>query len=164
MMLIDRVRQFIRDHELIRPETRVVAALSGGSDSVALASVLRDLHAHGELCFAGIASFNHRLRRAWDRDGGLAASIAAGLDGPMLIDREDVAARARAEHRSIEDAAHAARYAFFERARHHFRADVVALGHTRDDQAETFLLRLARGAGPRRRGGGGPAPQRGVPA
>ncbi len=149
MMLIDRVRQFIRDHELIRPETRVVAALSGGSDSVALASVLRDLHAHGELCFAGIAHFNHRLRPASDRDEGLAASIAAALDVPMLVDREDVAARARAEHRSIEDAAHAARYAFFERARHHFRADVVALGHTRDDQAETFLLRLVRGAGPR---------------
>src|SRR6185436_17815510 len=50
---------------------------------------------------------------------------------------------------SIEDAARGARYAFFERARQHFRADVVALGHTRHDQAETVLLRLIRGAGPR---------------
>jgi tRNA(Ile)-lysidine synthase len=149
MSLIDRVRQFIRDHELIRPQTRVVGALSGGSDSVALASVLRELHAHGELCFAGVAHFNHQLRPTADRDQQLAVSIAAALDVPVLVDREDVAARARAERRSIEDAAHAARYAFFERARQHFRADVVALGHTRDDQAETFLLRLVRGAGPR---------------
>ena len=58
-------------------------------------------------------------------------------------------ARARRERRSIEDAARRERYEFFERARRQFGADVVALGHTRDDQAETFLLRLIRGAGPR---------------
>jgi len=149
MSVIDRVRQFIRDHDLIRADTRVVGALSGGSDSVALASILRELHVQGELCLAGLAHFNHQLRPTADRDEHAAASIAAALEVPMLVDREDVAARARAEQRSIEDAAHAARYAFFERARQHFRADVVALGHTRDDQAETFLLRLIRGAGPR---------------
>ena len=149
MKLLDRVRQFIRDHDLIRAETRVVGALSGGSDSVALAALLRALDAHGELQFAGVAHFNHQLRPTADRDEHLAVSMAAALDVPILVDREDVAARARADHQSIEDAAHRARYAFFERARQHFDADVVALGHTRDDQAETFLLRLIRGAGPR---------------
>jgi len=149
MNVLDRVRQFIRDHDLIRADTRVVGALSGGSDSVALASLLRELHAQGELQLAGVAHFNHQLRQTADRDERLAVSIAAALDVAILVDREDVAARARTEHRSIEDAAHAARYVFFERARQHFDADVVALGHTRDDQAETFLLRLVRGAGPR---------------
>ena len=149
MSLIHRVRQFIRDHELIRPDTRVVAALSGGSDSVALTSILRALHAHGDVCLAGLAHFNHQLRPTADRDERLAMSIAAAIDVPILVDREDVAARARAEHRSIEDAGRAARYAFFARARDRFHADLVALGHTRDDQAETFLLRLVRGAGPR---------------
>jgi tRNA(Ile)-lysidine synthase len=149
MSLIDRVRQFIADHGLLGPDTRVVAALSGGSDSVALTSILRELHERHELCLAGLAHFNHQLRPTADRDERMAASVAAALAVPLLVDREDVAARARDERRSIEDAARAARYAFFERARLHFRADVVALGHTRDDQAETVLLRLIRGAGPR---------------
>src|SRR6185369_5420858 len=63
--------------------------------------------------------------------------------------REDVGARAAAARRSIEDAGSAARREFYARARLHFAADCVAVGHTRDDQAETFLLRLLRGAGPR---------------
>ena len=149
MNVLDRVRQFIRDHDLIRAETRVIGALSGGSDSAALVSILRELDLRGELQFTGVAHFNHQLRPTADRDEHLAVSIAAALDIPILVDREDVAARARADRQSIEDAAHTARYAFFERARRHFGADVVALGHTRDDQAETFLLRLIRGAGPR---------------
>jgi tRNA(Ile)-lysidine synthase len=147
--MIDRVRQFIRQHDLIRPDTRIVAAVSGGSDSVALACVLRELHAQGEVVLAGLAHFNHQLRAAADHDERHVAALAASLEVRFLADREDVGARARAEHRSLEDAARTARYAFFDRARLHFGADAVALGHTRDDQAETFLLRLIRGAGPR---------------
>src|SRR5262245_19369625 len=68
MSLIDRVRQFIRDHDLMRAATRVVAAVSGGSDSVALASLLRELHARGEIRLVGIAHFNHQLRPTAGRD------------------------------------------------------------------------------------------------
>jgi tRNA(Ile)-lysidine synthase len=149
MMLIERVGRFIRQHDLMRHDTRVVAALSGGSDSVALVSILQELHRRGALVLAGVAHFNHQLRATADRDEQLAVATAAGIGLPILVDRADVRARARTERRSLEDAARAARYEFFERARQHVQADVVALGHTRDDQAETFLLRLLRGAGPR---------------
>jgi tRNA(Ile)-lysidine synthase len=71
----------------------------------------------------------------------------------MFTGREDVRARARRDRRSIEDAARAARYECFEQARINLDADVIALGHTRDDQAETVLLRMTRGAGPRGLGG-----------
>jgi tRNA(Ile)-lysidine synthase len=147
MQVLDRVRQFVRQHGLARPDTRVVAAVSGGSDSVALAHLLRDLDAAGELHLVGVVHFNHELRPSAGADERFAESVAASLGRPFLADREDVGSRARRDGRSIEDAARAARYEFFDIAGRHFSADAIALGHTRDDQAETFLMRLARGAG-----------------
>ena len=148
-MLLQRVRQFARQHLLFRADTRVVAALSGGSDSVALAVILRELDAAGDVRLVGAAHFNHQLRGDAERDEHFSASFARSLDVPFAADRGDVRARARLERRSLEDAARRERYESFERIRRQFGADVVALGHTRDDQAETLLLRLVRGAGSR---------------
>jgi tRNA(Ile)-lysidine synthase len=147
MPLLERVRRYIREHALVTPDSRIVAAVSGGSDSVALACLLHELHQRAELSLVGVAHFNHRLRETSDRDEAHTAAVAKMLGVPVLSDRADIAARARIERQSLEAAGHGARYEFFDRARQHFDADVVALGHTRDDQAETFLLRLLRGAG-----------------
>jgi tRNA(Ile)-lysidine synthase len=149
MQLIDRVRATIRAHDLARAETRVLVAVSGGSDSVALACLLTDLAARGLLQVAGLAHLNHQLRPAATADEQFCSALAARLGLPFVSRGADVAARARVERRSLEDAARAARYEFLEEARQRCHADVVALGHTRDDQAETVLLRLVRGAGPR---------------
>jgi tRNA(Ile)-lysidine synthase len=111
--------------------------------------VLKALDASGEVRLVGIAHFNHRLRPAADDEERFVVDMAAALDVSVFADRGEVARRARDERRSIEDAARASRYEFFDRARAHFNAEWVALGHTRDDQAETFLLRLLRGAGTR---------------
>jgi tRNA(Ile)-lysidine synthase len=149
MQLLDRIRRTIRDHAMIPSGSHGVAAVSGGSDSVALAHVLKALDASGDLRLVGIAHFNHQLRTAADAEERFVTHVAVGLDVPVFVDRGDVARRAQDERRSTEDAARASRYEFFDRARAHFNADWIALGHTRDDQAETFLLRLLRGAGPR---------------
>ena len=159
MDLLDRVRRTVRAHDLARADTRVLVALSGGSDSVALAYLLAELAGRGELCVAGAVHLNHQLRPAAGGDEAFCAATAGRLGWPFLAHREDVAARARTERRSIEDAARAARYEFFEEARLRLEADAIALGHTRDDQAETFLLRLVRGAGSR--GLSGMHPRRG---
>src|SRR5215471_6457857 len=153
MQLLDVVRRTLRRHELADARTRVVVALSGGGDSVALAHLLRELAEAGELRLAGLAHLNHQLRATAARDEQWCAALAARLSLPIVVARDDVAGRARREHRSVEDAAHEARLAFFERARIELDADAVAVGHTLDDQAETFLLRLLRGAGPKGLGG-----------
>ena len=149
MNVLDRVRRTIRRFDLARAETRVVLALSGGSDSVALASVAHTLQAAGELAVAGVAHFNHQLREAAAADEQFCRELADRFGWRILVGRGDVAGRAARERQSIEHAARASRYEFFEDARRRLDGDVVALGHTRDDQAETFLLRLVRGAGAR---------------
>jgi tRNA(Ile)-lysidine synthase len=161
MDLLDHVRRTLRRYDLAGPGTRVIAAVSGGSDSVALAHVLHVLDGMGECRLIGLAHFNHQLRgTAADRDEAFCAGLAKSFGRPLVVDRADVQALARLERRSLEDAGRTARHAFLERARRELGADVVALGHTRDDQAETFLLRLLRGAGSR--GLGSMHPRRGT--
>jgi len=149
MTLLDRVRRTIRRHDLAPAGTRVVLAVSGGSDSVALASIAHALSADDGLQVAGVAHFNHQLRDAAAADEQFCRDLAGRFGWRFLAGRGDVPARAARERISVEHAARRSRYEFFEAALRHFDADVVALGHTRDDQAETFLLRLLRGAGPR---------------
>lgn len=154
MSLASRVLRTVRTHQMVAPGGRVLVALSGGPDSVALLHVLRELEARDELIVAGVAHFNHRLRgAAADADEQFCRDLAAGLGLPADIGSDDVRALAKAQHRSIEDAARTVRYAFLEGAADRTCADAIAVGHSLDDQAETFLLRLLRGAGPRGLGG-----------
>lgn len=150
MTLSDRVRRTVRTHGLFAPGSRVAVALSGGADSVALVYLLRELEASGDVVLAGLAHFNHQIRGAdADADEAFCREMAARLNLPIEVGRADVRTSAREEGRSVEDAARTLRYEFLERARQALGADVVAVAHTLDDQAETFLLRLLRGAGPR---------------
>jgi tRNA(Ile)-lysidine synthase len=150
MSLAARVLETIRRHQMLPPGGRVIVALSGGPDSVALLHVLRELDAAGELGLAGLAHFNHQLRNeAADADEVFCRALAADVSLPLEVDRANVREIARAEGRSIEDAARRLRYLFLEAARVQLKADAIAVGHSRDDQAETFLLRLLRGAGTR---------------
>jgi len=150
MRLAARVFAAIERQHLAPPHGRVVVALSGGSDSVGLLLLMRALHERGDLVLAGAAHLNHQLRSAEsDDDESFCRELTARLGVSFVAERIDVAALARSEKRSIEDAARRARYAFLERAALAVGADLIATGHTRDDQAETFLLRILRGAGTR---------------
>src|SRR5258708_848967 len=150
MSLRQRVLRTIGRYALLRDGRRVLVGLSGGADSVALLLLLRELERDGVLTIAGAAHLNHRLRGAEaDEDEAFCAALAARLEVPFRAERTDVAALARAQKRSIEDAARSARHEFFARAAGDLDAGVIAVAHTKEDQAETFLLRLLRGSGTR---------------
>ncbi len=147
--LAARVRRFVEPHQLWPPGARVVAAVSGGGDSVALVHLLRELEGGGHLVLAGLAHLNHRLRPEADDDEAFCRALAAAAGVSCDVAHVDVAAAAAAARVSVEVAGREARYAFFERVRLARAAHAVAVAHTRDDQAETVLLRLLRGAGTR---------------
>ena len=158
--LHQQIRRTIRKHGLLPSGARVVVGLSGGSDSVALARLLLDLGEHGGFTVAGLAHLNHELRSSAGRDEAFCREFAQRLGLPLLVESVSVRDYAAAEALSIEDAARRLRYAFLERAAAGMSADHIAVGHTQDDQAETFLLKLMRGAG--LRGLGGIYPRRGA--
>jgi tRNA(Ile)-lysidine synthase len=149
MSLAPSVRRTIRRYGMIPSGGRVVVALSGGPDSVALVHLLRELEGAGDLVVAGVAHFNHQLRDGAEADERFCRELADALGVPIQTGRADVRAAARADGRSIEDAARRLRYAFLQEAAVTLQADAIAVGHSRDDQAETFLLRIIRGAGTR---------------
>jgi tRNA(Ile)-lysidine synthase len=145
--LHQQVRRTIGRHGLCPPGTRVLVGLSGGSDSVGLLLLLRDLAESGSFVVAGAAHFNHRARTAADQDEAFCRNLADTTGISFIRDGADVPALAASSGESFEACARRARYAFLQRAAEGMGADRIAVGHTRDDQAETFLLKLARGAG-----------------
>lgn len=128
-------------------DTRLLIGVSGGSDSVALLYLLHEWMA-GEPGVLGVAHLNHGIRdEVADADEAFVRDLAAHLNRPCHTRRVDVPALSKANGLSTEMAARAARQAFFADCVREHGYELVVLAHTRDDQAETLLLRLLRGAG-----------------
>ena len=145
--LVQKVRRTLDQYDLIPAGARLLVGLSGGSDSVALTLLLEDLARHGEFCVVALAHLNHCLRPTAERDEAFCRALSLRLALPIAVESADVRGYAEAEALSIEDAARRLRYQFLARAAEAYGATLIAVGHTRDDQAETLLLKLMRGAG-----------------
>ena len=139
------VASVLRKHEL--QGKRLLVAVSGGPDSLALLHALWQLRDEHKLRLYG-AHLNHGLRGAEsDADAEFTEDTFRRLDIPFTLESADVAAY-RARHKlSLEDAARQVRYAFLAEVATEHAADVIALGHTADDQAETVLMHIIRGSG-----------------
>ena len=146
--LLERVRATVSSHRLFGTGDGVIVAVSGGADSTALAHVVISLASELGIHVLGLAHLNHQLREAAEADEAFCAALASRLGVPFASRRLDVRQEARRRKTSIEDAARTVRYAYLNEVAAGLGATRIAVGHTRDDQAETVLLRLARGAGP----------------
>jgi tRNA(Ile)-lysidine synthase len=131
---------------LIRPGQRLAVAVSGGADSVALLrSLLEQRHQLGVVL--SVAHVHHGIRGAEaDGDAAFVASLALTHDLPFHMRRADAPAAAAALHETLEEAARNLRYAFFQELMAAGQVDAVATAHTLDDQAETVMHKLLRGA------------------
>ena len=153
--MLERVAKTISRYNMLPQGTRVIAAVSGGADSVCLLHVLLELSSRMDLQVE-VAHYNHRWRgEESDGDEVFVCELAAKLNLRIHV--------ARAEGTEIEgnreQIARHARQAFFQsltlfqslngglRANAAGIGDLIATGHTRDDQAETVLFRILRGSG-----------------
>jgi tRNA(Ile)-lysidine synthase len=128
---------------------RLLAGVSGGPDSVALVLSLLDLNEKYNLTL-GIAHLNHRLRgEDSQRDEDFTRELAGRLGLAFHLEQADAKAHAKARGLSVEEAGRNMRYAFFEATAQTHGYTKIALGHTRDDNAELVLMNLLRGSGPR---------------
>ena len=142
--MLNKLLKFIREQEMIRPGDRVVCAVSGGADSVALLFALYLLKEKLEITLEA-AHFNHHLRgEESDRDEAFVAELCDRYDIPLHRGGGQVVPGKK----GLEAAARDARYAFLRSL-----SGKIATAHTADDNAETVLMHLIRGTGLKGLGG-----------
>lgn len=145
-LLRKKIARFVTEHGLCRPGDALIVAVSGGADSMALLDILA--HLPGFDLKLVVAHLNHRLRGGEaDADEEFARAAAERYGCPFEQAAVAVAELAAERGLSLEEAGREARYAFLQSVAGKYAAVAIAVGHHMDDQAETALMRLLRGAG-----------------
>ncbi len=141
------VNSTLQTHHLIQPGGLIVVGVSGGTDSLALLHLLASLRESLGVRWH-VATLDHGLRgEAGADDARFVVAMAQRWNIPVTAGYADVTALARTRSLSIEAAARVARYDFLAAVARETGADRVAVAHNADDQVETVLLHLLRGAG-----------------
>lgn len=145
--LVAAVRSTMAGRGAPVPGEPLVVGLSGGADSVALLDALHRTLPPRRRPRLVAAHLDHGLRPGSGEDARFCKALCERLGIPFRLGRADVAATARSAGDGLESAARDERYAFLRRVARDEAARMIAVAHTRDDQAETLLLHLLRGAG-----------------
>ncbi|TET27034.1 MAG: tRNA lysidine(34) synthetase TilS [Dehalococcoidia bacterium] len=151
--LAEQVLRFIGDHQLLSGHQILLVAVSGGPDSVCLLHILVSLKDKLGVKLH-VAHLDHQLRGTdSEADADYVSQLAQRLNIPATVERRDVRAFKAQHHVSLEEAAREVRYTFLAQVASSIGAGRVAVGHTVDDQVETILMHLIRGAGTKGLGG-----------
>ncbi|MFH1413432.1 MAG: tRNA lysidine(34) synthetase TilS [Candidatus Omnitrophota bacterium] len=140
----NKIKETIKRYALLRKGDKIVIAVSGGPDSVALLYLLNSFRKDFRLTLH-IAHLDHRLRSNSLKDKEFVENLACKLSLPITC--AQINPRALSIKGSLEEIARNLRLDFLFKVAKKIKADKVALGHNLDDQAETVLMRILRGTG-----------------
>jgi tRNA(Ile)-lysidine synthase len=141
-MLINDFEKALREECGVRQDDLLLAGISGGPDSLVLLDLLSQI---GQPVI--VAHFNHMMREGAAEDAAAVERMAAERHCPFIVESQNVLEFAEREKLSLEEAARKARYRFLYDQARKMGAVYVAVAHTADDQVETMLMHLLRGAG-----------------
>jgi tRNA(Ile)-lysidine synthase len=145
--MINEIKDTLTKYSMLKRGVRVLLCVSGGPDSVAMLYLFKAIAARMKLKLF-LAHVNHTLRaEESDRDQSYVEALGNRQKIPVFIKRQDTRKFAIKNRLSIEDSARRLRYKFFREVADELDIDVIATAHTKDDQAETVLMRLLRGTG-----------------
>ena len=146
-MLLQEVKRTIDAHGMLDKGAEVVVGVSGGPDSVALLHVLASLRDEYDLSLH-TAHLNHLMRgEEAKEDAGYVRRLSTSLGAGFTVWERDIRNMARDEGLSEEQVGRRERYKMYLEVASALGASRVAVGHNRDDQAETVLMRFFRGSG-----------------
>ncbi len=145
-MILEAVKETIARHNLLEKKDKVLLAYSGGLDSTGLVAIFLELRKTWRLeLFLG--HFNHRLRPGANEDEQFVRQVAQDYALPLFVASEDVRSYAKQNRLNLEEAGRMLRYDFLSKTAQKVGGAKIATGHTLNDQAETFFIRLIRGSG-----------------
>lgn len=144
--MLARIEAFIRREKMIVSGDKVILALSGGPDSMALFSILKELK--DKIGFEIIAAhLNHGLRKEADEEARFVEDYCCQQGIPCYVRKAEVKKIAEKEGKSLEEAGREERYRFFRELKKELGAQRIATAHHKDDLAETVLHHVIRGSG-----------------
>ncbi len=145
--MLDKVKTWCLKHHLIDNNDKLIVACSGGPDSLAMLNILQQLSQEFNLTLI-VAHFNHKLRgQESDEDEAFVKAFAQANNLTFASTGVDVNQYCQNNKLSLEEGARILRYQYLRTLAQQHQADKIAVGHNKDDQAETVLLNLLRGAG-----------------
>lgn len=144
--MFDKIKEWINSYTMIRPDSRILAACSGGPDSLALVHILHRLKA--EIGFGlAVAHVNHMFRPEAAKEAEFVAAFSHKLGLRCSVTAIDVPAYSKTSKTSPEEAGRFLRYRYLRQVAAEWGGAQIATGHHKDDQVETVLLNFLRGAG-----------------
>lgn len=144
--IISKAKNTILENNLIKRGERILLAVSGGADSIAMLYIMRELSK--DFAFSiGIASFNHKIRKEASNEVEFVENLCKSFDLEFYKDEFNIPHFAKLNKLSLEEASRIKRFEFLFEVKEKYSFDKVALAHNLDDLVETVIMNIVRGAG-----------------